>query len=313
MSGNYILYSLAVLAFCGALFALHYNVGIGLGPTYIWARDAITPSPPLSPSAYVVPINQLGIRPPTYSRFAFDAAIRAAPQASTLPASSGCAIINPNVTSAKEADVYPTCQPQFLNTVPSSCANVSASGSLPVNVIITDILGNLARVSVIDPIASGERRRQANCARNRWVSSSAAAARSIALPACSVALANCLFDLSRSSVCIRPSLLPNSTSPTMPKAITASAVAVPHCSRNESYGGWTPAIINSAITATTTNPAHPHSHRSQDDDAFSNLVSAAFIIPIGRRHAGNGFRGFWIGVGVGVLIFGLLFGVASLL
>lgn len=59
--------------------------------------------------------------------------------------------------------------------------------------------------------------------------------------------------------------------------------------------------------AKTTKPAQPHSHDAQDDDAFSNWPSLAFIVPFGRRHAGKEFRGFWVGLAIGALMFSLLF------
>jgi hypothetical protein len=65
--------------------------------------------------------------------------------------------------------------------------------------------------------------------------------------------------------------------------------------------------MNPAITPTTTSPAHAHSQYSHDDDACSSWFSVAFIVPFGKRHAGKEFRGFWAGVGIGVLIFGFLF------
>ena len=66
-------------------------------------------------------------------------------------------------------------------------------------------------------------------------------------------------------------------------------------------------MTNSANTAATTIPAHPHSQRSQDDEAFPNWASVAFIVPFGKRHAGKEFRGFWVGLAIGALMFGLLF------
>jgi hypothetical protein len=125
-----------------------------------------------------------------------------------------------------------------------------------------------------------------------------------------IASASLAFDRLRNSVWIRASFLLNRTSPTIPRAITVSAMAVPHCSRNESYGGWMAAMANSATSATTTAPAHPHSHRSHDDDADSNWFSLAFIVPFGKRHAGNEFRGFWVGAGLVALIFVVLFAVS---
>jgi hypothetical protein len=143
---------------------------------------------------------------------------------------------------------------------------------------------------------------------------SACTARSLALPAAFMASPSLSLDRFLSSVWIRPPHIPNKTSPTMPNAITASAVAVPHCSSNESYAGWTPVRINSATTATTTNPAHPIPHRSQDDDASSSWSSlAAFIVPRGKYHSGKGnFRAFLIGMVIGALIFAILFAVSYL-
>jgi hypothetical protein len=110
----------------------------------------------------------------------------------------------------------------------------------------------------------------------------------------------------RSSVCILESFLLKSTSPTIPSAINASKMADPHPSRNELYGGCIAAIKNSATTAKTTNPPHPHAQRSQDEEAISKWLSVAFIVPRGKRHARNEFRGFWVGFGIGALIFGLV-------
>lgn len=61
-------------------------------------------------------------------------------------------------------------------------------------------------------------------------------------------------------------------------------------------------------------PVPPSSHRSQDDDADSNLSSlSAFIAPRGRYHSGKGnFRAFLIGMGIGALIFAVLFAVSYL-
>jgi hypothetical protein len=117
----------------------------------------------------------------------------------------------------------------------------------------------------------------------------------------------------RNSVWIRESFPLKRTSPTIPNATAASADAEPHCSKNESYGGWIPEITNSAITATTTNAAHQIPHRSHDDDASSNWWSTAFIVPFGKYHAGkSGFREFLTAVAVWSLMFALLFGAIYL-
>lgn len=128
--------------------------------------------------------------------------------------------------------------------------------------------------------------------------------------ALSTAFLTSSFDRRRNSVWIFASLLANKISPTIAKAITTSAKNDPHLSRKESYDGWMPAIISSATMAAVTKPAHPHSQRLQDDDAFSNWFSVAFIMPFGKRHAGKEFRGFWVGLGIGVLIFASLFAIS---
>jgi hypothetical protein len=142
---------------------------------------------------------------------------------------------------------------------------------------------------------------------------SAAAARSFACAALSskTPLSNSTwasrsFDRFRNSVWILASNRPNRTSPTMPSATAPSMQTPPHCSMNESYGGCIHAMMSSPTIAATTSPAHPHSHRSQDSDAVSSWLSAAFIIPSGKRHAGSSFRGFWIGLAVGSLMFAIL-------
>ena len=129
----------------------------------------------------------------------------------------------------------------------------------------------------------------------------------VASPAVFAASASRLFDRVRNSVWIRASNLPKITSPTIPSATTASATVTPQWFQNESYAGWIYAIANSAIIPITTNPAQPHSHRPQDDDALSNWASLAFILPFGKNHAGKEFSGFWIGLGIGALIFAFLY------
>jgi len=140
---------------------------------------------------------------------------------------------------------------------------------------------------------------------------SAFEARSIASPAASVAASSLAFDRFRSSVWMRLfHIVPSVISPTMPKATAASAIAGPHISKVESYGGWQIARKNSAITPTTTNAANHTPHRSQEDDASSSWLSAAFIIPFGSHHAGqNGFRDFLFAFAVWSLIFAILFSV----
>jgi len=158
-------------------------------------------------------------------------------------------------------------------------------------------------------IASGESRRGASFASNSARLRSASAARALASATPIIAAASFSFDRPRSSVWCRPSILPNSTSPIMPNAIKASATAGPHLFHAELYGGCSPAMTSSANTATTTIAAHPHSHRSHDDDAFSTALSVAFIVPRRRYHAGNEFRGFWVGLLVGALLFAIFVAV----
>ncbi len=141
-----------------------------------------------------------------------------------------------------------------------------------------------------------------------WFSSSALARSAFA--ARSIASASFAFERLRNSVWIRESILPDTTSPTMPMAIQASVIADPHRQRLESYGGWTAAIITSTATAATTNPANIHSQNSNDDDAPSNSSLLAFIVPFGRRHDEKSFRGFWVGLLVSLLMFGTLFAVS---
>jgi len=118
------------------------------------------------------------------------------------------------------------------------------------------------------------------------------------------------FDRRRSSVWMRASFRLKITSPIMPKAIAASIAAVSIRSQSEPYGSGKSARITSANTAAATNPAQPHSQRSHDDEASFSWVSVAFIVPFGKRHAGKEFRGFWTGVAIGALMFGLLFFVS---
>jgi hypothetical protein len=128
--------------------------------------------------------------------------------------------------------------------------------------------------------------RGANCASSFARAKSALAARSIASAARVVASATFLFDRSRSSVWMRPSHIPNKTSPTIPSAIAPSVIA--DSVRNVLYGGSIQAITSSAITATTTNAPQQIPHRSHDDDPLSRSPSVAFIFPFGRYQGGKG-------------------------
>jgi len=130
-----------------------------------------------------------------------------------------------------------------------------------------------------------------------------------ALAARSSAVATFSSDRRLNSLWRRPAICPSLISVATPIAIRPLARDDPHCSQNESYGGWHAAMITSAITPTTTKPPPNHSQRSHDSMDFSSSESLAFLVPFGRRHAGKEFEGFWIGVGVGALIFVALFAI----
>ena len=142
----------------------------------------------------------------------------------------------------------------------------------------------------------------------------AAAARSLASPARALASLDVVsaapslsFDRLLSSVWMRLSHIPNKTSPTTPSAIPASVKA--ESVKNAAYvGSIQNEITNSAITETTTNTPHPMPHHSQDDDASSSWLSAAFIRPLRKYHAGkNGLRAFILFFVFWSLIYAILF------
>ncbi len=119
------------------------------------------------------------------------------------------------------------------------------------------------------------------------------------------------FDLRCSSLWRLWPMRPNWTSIAMPNATSAFATADPHCSKNESYGGWYAAMAISAATPKTTSPAPNPPQRSQDSPESSNSFSLAFITPSVRRHAGKAFdRGFLFGAGSGALIFLVLLAIS---
>jgi hypothetical protein len=154
------------------------------------------------------------------------------------------------------------------------------------------------------------------CARNLCNSNAAVSARSVASDAfwcasAARALASAAMssDLRLNSFCRNPAIWPNLISIATPTATRPSATAEPHCSNQESYFGWMAAIATVAATPKNTNPPPNHAHDSQDSLDFSNSSSLALIMPFGRRHTGKGFRGFWIGISIGALMFVLLFAV----
>src|SRR6202167_5809204 len=123
-------------------------------------------------------------------------------------------------------------------------------------------------------------------------------------PVGKVGLASTAFssDLRLNSSWRSPAICPNLISIATPIAIRLFARAEPHCSKNESYGGWRAAIATSAITpATTRKPPH-RSQRSHDPIERSKSPSLALIMPFGRRHAGKGLvGGFWAAITISLL------------
>ena len=132
-----------------------------------------------------------------------------------------------------------------------------------------------------------------------WLASSA---RTFAAPTLS-------SDRRLSSLWRRPAICPSIISRPTPSATKLFASDEPHCSKKESYGGWIAAMATSPSTPTTTSPPPNHSQRSHDSMDFSSSESLALVMPFGRRRAGKGFKGFWLGIGVGTLMFVILFAV----
>jgi hypothetical protein len=269
---------LLAAAACGGpahAFAAGYSsTGIGLGPTYIYAHGPLTFSP--EPAAELVS----GGRCPVRLIPAFTSAVRAIPHASVSGAAYNGARI-PNATSPKYDDaIKATAQPHRENIVPISCANELHSGSAPTNWIVNEYFGRSARNLVIVSISVEDSLRQESSDFSFSVISSASAART-------VASATLLFDRPRNSVWMRLSHIPNITSPTIPRAISASAAADPQRSQGESYDGWTIVRTSSAITEITTTTPHPIAHRSHDEDPSSSWSSLAYIVLLGRYHGGK--------------------------
>ncbi len=144
-----------------------------------------------------------------------------------------------------------------------------------------------------------------NFASSSALAKSAFAARSLASAAPAMASATFLSDRTRNSVWMRPSHIPNRTSPTMPNAIATSVIA--NSVRNVLYGGLIQAMISSAITATTTTAPQRIPHRSHDDDPFSKSPSVAFIVPFGKYQGGKGsFITFLMSIIFWSLVLGLI-------
>jgi hypothetical protein len=201
--------------------------------------------------------------------------------------------------------------PASANTVARASAYINASGS-PFWYSKNNLSDGAISFSdlTISALLSGEIDRHAVIRWSSAVLSRASAASFSSLAARSIASSTRLFDRFRSSVWMRLFRAPNLTSPTIPNATRALAAADPHCSKNESYNGWIPAIRNSATTPATTNPANQTPHCSHDDDAASSWLSVAYIVPSGRYHAGKRtLRAFLMGVGFGAVMFAILFAV----
>ncbi len=103
----------------------------------------------------------------------------------------------------------------------------------------------------------------------------------------------------------------NWISPPTPTTTKKSATVGPHIPQKESYEGWTKAIANSAINPANNNPPQPHPHASHDSADASRSSSWAFITPFLRRHAGNDFRSFCVGIAVRGLMVAVLLQVTD--
>jgi hypothetical protein len=165
---------------------------------------------------------------------------------------------------------------------------------------ISEALGAISSLS--RSLCSEVSRRHAVMRSISAVRSRASAASFVACAAILFASATFSSDLRLSSFWRNPAICPNLISAATPTATRLSAIAEPHCSQNESYGGWIAAMRTVATTPTNTNPPPTHSQFSQDSIDFSTSSSLALIMPFGRRHAGKGFRGFWYGIAAGGLV-----------
>lgn len=291
--GNYILYALLVLLIMAAALG-----GGGFESTKMYRLNARI-STERTNAASSSSNNQIGM--PAFSNVSL---INARPiSGAALPS-------RPNTTPVKEFG--PVCvllgaTSAFSNKAFSSIEYDHASGlSLwcSINTLSTDALPRMA--STIWARCSGETCRHAVTRSISAVRSRASAASFSSLAARSMASDSLSLDRLLRSVWIRLFNIPNKTSPTMPIATAASAMA--EAVKNVLYGGSTPAITSSAITAMTTNAPHQIPHHSHDDDAASSWFSAAFIAPFGRYQAGkNSFRTFLLALVVWSLVFGLLF------
>ena len=143
-------------------------------------------------------------------------------------------------------------------------------------------------------------------ARNLVSANAASFARSFAAPAAFSAAPSFSFDRLRSSVWMRLSHIPNATSPTIPAATPISVNADNF--KKILYGGSIHAMANSTATEIITNIPHHIPHLSHDDDASSNWLSAAYIVPRGKYHAGkNRLRTVLLAVIFWSLMYAILF------
>jgi hypothetical protein len=218
---------------------------------------------------------------------------------SSFPRFSGCKWISTFVAATDpEAGRLAPCVrsiPQVFHgtcihpaSISAGCSSHQKSACSPLFAAIPlskNVNANRFNFSVIEASCSGVGRRGAlNLASSNWASTAfwfASAARALASTAFS-------SDLRLNSSWRSPAMWPNLISIATPIATRLFARAEPHCSKNESYGGWMAAIATSAITPATIRLPPHHSQRSHDPIERSKSPSLALIMPFGRRHAGKG-------------------------
>jgi hypothetical protein len=183
----------------------------------------------------------------------------------------------------------------FMSRTGSGSAWIKKTNGVPAKGRIASIMETICSLEITRGVVSFANSSAASCAFRL-----ASSARALASTAFS-------SDLRLNSFWRSPAIWPNLISKATPIATKPLAMDDPHWSKTESYGGWKAAIASSATTPITTRAPPNHSQRSHDSMDFSSSSSLALISPFGRRHAGKGFSGFWIGLAVGALIWLLLF------
>jgi hypothetical protein len=236
-----------------------------------------------------------------------------APQPTVNPASFSAAY---NGSARKSANVGSTTY-NSVQANPILCECILASIPASRRVFANWAANRVASKSLIDVIltASTTPRRACNLSYCSLVillganRSSSLTRSSCASSASLVVSATFSSDLRLSSLSRLNAILLNWISPETPSATKELETTDPHLSQKESYEGWIPASITSAIRPTTTSPPQSQPQDSHDSPDSSRSPSLAFLTPFLRRHAGKGFRGFWIGIAIGSLIWALLFGL----